>query len=106
MQRPPAWKQLISYALNTQGIVSLIAGIFSELNGLDVVTRRREDAKAFVDVVDQVRSRTLQPPRDVSLDTNSNLCVVSNRSWIVSNREFAGEACTTHPGFVPTRLRS
>ena len=61
--QPPAWKRLISDALNTQERVSLITGIFSEQNGLEVAKQLHgEDAQAFVDVIDKVGCPRRCPP--------------------------------------------
>ena len=59
----PAWKHLINRPLPPDQRISLITAIFSESNEADVVNLDGDDAQAFVDVLDEVRSPsfTLEP---------------------------------------------
>lgn len=55
----PAWRRLISQPLPTDERVSLIATIFSDRNEVDTVNLLRgDDAQTFVNVIDEVPSRS------------------------------------------------
>jgi len=63
-REPPAWKRLVTYALEAQERVSLITDIFSEQDEPEAVEHLRgEDAQAFVDVIDKVRSHISTPKK-------------------------------------------
>ena len=101
---PPDWKRLISDTLDTRERVSLITTIFSEQNGLEMVRHLRgEDAQAFVDAIDKVRSRAPQSPK-TRQSTPAQTSVPLDRSWITSNRELAGDACDICTGSVVINL--
>jgi len=58
----PAWKQLITNTLTTDGCISLITEVFSDSNQVGVVGRLvGDDAQAFIDIVDKVRLPALPP---------------------------------------------
>ncbi|KAF9784385.1 hypothetical protein BJ322DRAFT_846481 [Thelephora terrestris] len=58
----PAWKHLISRPLPTDERISLITAIFSDCTEADTVNHLHGgDAQAFVDVIDEVLSRSFLP---------------------------------------------
>ena len=65
----PAWKRLISRIPTTDERISLITAIFLDDDQVEMVRRLSgDDAQTFIDVVDEVRPRTLTPPMDGLID--------------------------------------
>ena len=59
---PPAWKRLINPTVSTDERVNLIDSIFSDHDEIAVLEYiSRDDAQAFVDVIDKVSARALLP---------------------------------------------
>ena len=59
-----------------------------------------DDAHNFIDVIDEVRTCTLSPLRNGSVDSHQPFCAPSIRRWIVSSRISAEGACTFYIIFV------
>jgi len=81
----PAWKQLITHTLTTDGRISLITEVFSDTNQVGVVGRLvGDDAQAFVDIVDKVRLPVLPLPKNGWVYSCPNLYALPVRCWIGS----------------------
>jgi len=101
----PAWERLISHALSTRERIPLVTAIFSDRNEVGMVGNLCGDnAQTFINVIDEVRIRTLSLPWDGFINSHSNFCALLVRYWITSNRISAGGACVLYTGFVVAKL--
>ena len=65
-----AWQRLISNAVPQDELTSLVKTVFLKENIIDLVNHLQEEhAQTFIDVIDTVRHRTLQPPKDGLTDS-------------------------------------
>ena len=99
----PTWKRLISDSLSTEERVSLITSLFSDHDEAKAVEYLSgDDAQTFIDVIDEA-SLHLRIVGPVSVDSQSNVCVLSVRSWKVSHRGHAGGVCARYTRFVAAK---
>jgi hypothetical protein len=74
----PAWKRLISHAIDTHERISLISAIFSDYDQVQMVKNLfGDDAQNFINVIDEVSTRTLSPLGSGSVFSHSPLCPVN-----------------------------
>jgi hypothetical protein len=67
------FERLINNTLSTRDRISLIISIFSDPNEVEVIGHLSgDDAQAFIDVIDEVRSCILQPLQDTSVYLHPN----------------------------------
>jgi len=77
------WKRLISCPPDKHECILLITAIFSDKHEIGVVrSLRGDDAQAFVDVIDEVPTRTLSSRKNRLTNLISNLPTLLSRCWI------------------------
>jgi hypothetical protein len=100
----PAWKRLISHALDPHERLSLIMAIFSDCDQVEMVTNLfGDDAQNFINAIDVVSTCALSLPRGGSVFSHSNPSTLSIRHWIASTYNSAGGACAFYTQFVVVR---
>ena len=103
----PSWKRLISDPLHTDEYISLITSIFSKHNKINVVEYLSgDDAQIFIDVIYKVSLRFISSPKNrfnVSVNSRSNIRVLSARCWKVSHQRSVGDVYALYPGFAAAK---
>ena len=100
----PAWKQLISRALNEDERIALVTTVFLDDSQVEIVGHLSGDnAQSLVDTIDGASSHIVPCSKNKLIDFHPNLYISSIRCWIASRQRSAEGACTICTGFVATK---
>ena len=90
--REQAWQNLVDHAVPQDELLSLIETIFSDEKATEMVDGLQEsNAQAFIDVIDEVRHRTLSFRGMGQYVSLSTFYILSVRHWVtLTSRHVSG----------------
>ena len=101
----PAWKHLINSTLAANKRIPLILAMFSDHHEIEIAGHLcRDDAQAFVNIIDEVSLHTRSPEKNESVFPLPKLLRPVVRHWIVSHHGFVKGACVHCTGFAAAKL--